>query len=62
MIQQPSPINKVMNSEDEMSKKKLAVINNFLENISDSTFDTIYSKIQKNPKALAKVQTYINFL
>lgn len=62
MIQQFSPLKSVIESNDDIAQKKVAVINNFLLNVDDATFEKIFTKIQKNPKALAKVKNYINFL
>lgn len=41
---------------EENAKKKLVVIKNMLENISDSAFcETLYQKIQKDPQFFKKI-------
>lgn len=41
---------------EENAKKKLVVINNMLDNLSDSAFcDTLYEKIKKDPQFFKKI-------
>lgn len=53
---------KVSAQSQDNAKKKIAVVNNLLQNLDDATFEQVFNKIQKNPTALTKVKNFINFL